>query len=331
MLRPEPHEFVRLAAQGNLIPVVREILADLDTPLSLFRALDDGETSFLLESVEGGEKWARYSFVGSGARAIFRARGRAGGVDRAAAHDALRGGGRPARAAARAARRVPAGRAARARPAALHRRRGRHDRLRLGALRRAHPRREPRRARTCRISGSCCPRRWSSTTTCATPRAWSGTSTCATARDPLAALPRGGGGDRGGGGEAARPARGAAARRSRCARRCRCAAAWTARQYAEVVKRAKEYVVAGDIFQVVLGFRHTVPLQVDPFTLYRQLRLVNPSPYLFFVRMRGAGADRLVARDPGAARGAADRRAPDRGHAPARPRRRGRASHGARS
>jgi anthranilate synthase component 1 len=57
--------------------------------------------------------------------------------------------------------------------------------------------------------------------------------------------------------------------------------------YAEVVKRAKEYVVGGDVFQVVLGFRHTVPLQVDPFELYRQLRLVNPSPYLFFVRMEG--------------------------------------------
>src|SRR5262245_66171921 len=42
----------------------------------MFRALDDGATSFLLESVEGGEKWARYSFVGTGARAIFRARGR---------------------------------------------------------------------------------------------------------------------------------------------------------------------------------------------------------------------------------------------------------------
>ena len=106
VLRPEPSEFGRLAAQGNLIPVVREILADLDTPLSLFRALDDGRTSFLLESVEGGEKWARYSFIGTGARALFRARGRSvewveGGRDAA-----LRGAGRSARGAARAARRV---------------------------------------------------------------------------------------------------------------------------------------------------------------------------------------------------------------------------------
>ena len=57
------------------MPVVREVLADCDTPLSVFRKLDDGSTSFLLESVEGGERWARYSFIGTGARAIFRARG----------------------------------------------------------------------------------------------------------------------------------------------------------------------------------------------------------------------------------------------------------------
>ena len=76
LLRPSQELFEELATRGNLIPVVREILADHDTPLSLFRRLDDGRTSFLFESVEGGEKWARYSFIGTGARAVFRARGR---------------------------------------------------------------------------------------------------------------------------------------------------------------------------------------------------------------------------------------------------------------
>ena len=56
---------------------MREIRADLDTALSLFKRLDDGETSFLFESVAGAEKWARYSFMGRGARAVFRARGQA--------------------------------------------------------------------------------------------------------------------------------------------------------------------------------------------------------------------------------------------------------------
>ena len=75
MLRTSPEQFEELARQGNQIPVVREVMADLETPLSLFRKIDDGRTAFLLESVQGGEKWARYSFLGVGARAIFRAFG----------------------------------------------------------------------------------------------------------------------------------------------------------------------------------------------------------------------------------------------------------------
>ena len=74
LLRPSRESFDGLARRGNWIPVVREIRADLDTALSLFKRLDDGETSFLFESVEGAEKWARYSFMGRGARAIFRSR-----------------------------------------------------------------------------------------------------------------------------------------------------------------------------------------------------------------------------------------------------------------
>ena len=62
---PEYDEFCALAAQGNLVPVYREILADLETPVSAFLKIDRGGDAFLLESVEGGEKWARYSFLGS--------------------------------------------------------------------------------------------------------------------------------------------------------------------------------------------------------------------------------------------------------------------------
>ena len=49
MLRPSQESFEELAKRGNWVPVVREILADMDTPLSLFRRLDDGQTSFLFE------------------------------------------------------------------------------------------------------------------------------------------------------------------------------------------------------------------------------------------------------------------------------------------
>ena len=47
-------QFRSLSLQGNLIPVCRDILADMETPVSAFRKIDDGQTSFLLESIEGG-------------------------------------------------------------------------------------------------------------------------------------------------------------------------------------------------------------------------------------------------------------------------------------
>ena len=75
MYFPSLDEFRLLAGRGNLIPIYREILADMETPVSAFRKIDDGRTSFLLESIEGGEKWARYSFLGSGPGRVFRCRG----------------------------------------------------------------------------------------------------------------------------------------------------------------------------------------------------------------------------------------------------------------
>jgi anthranilate synthase component 1 len=75
MLRPEFHEFTEKAKEGNLIPVYREIFADLDTPLSIFLKLKAKE-SFLLESVEGEEKWARYSFIGSNPSVIIEGKGK---------------------------------------------------------------------------------------------------------------------------------------------------------------------------------------------------------------------------------------------------------------
>ena len=67
MLRPTLEEVRELAATGagNLVPVYREITADLDTPVSAFLKMQGGGYSFLLESVEGGERLARYSFIGA--------------------------------------------------------------------------------------------------------------------------------------------------------------------------------------------------------------------------------------------------------------------------
>ena len=58
-------------------------------------------------------------------------------------------------------------------------------------------------------------------------------------------------------------------------------------EYQRAVVVAKEYVAAGDIFQVVLSQRFDIEGEVDPFAVYRALRLLNPSPYLYFLRMSG--------------------------------------------
>ncbi len=71
-----PEEFSSLANAGyNRIPVVREVLADLDTPLSVYLKLADGPYSYLFESVHGGEKWGRYSIIGLPGRLRLEVRG----------------------------------------------------------------------------------------------------------------------------------------------------------------------------------------------------------------------------------------------------------------
>jgi len=69
----------------------------------------------------------------------------------------------------------------------------------------------------------------------------------------------------------------------------------TRRRHAEMVERAKEYIRAGDIFQVVLGQRFHRRSGADPFDVYRALRVVNPSPYMFYVQAEGC---LLVASSP---------------------------------
>src|SRR6266403_4371388 len=72
MYFPTQEAFLELAAQGNLIPVTRRLLADIETPLSAYRKIRGAGESFLFESVEGGEHLGRYSFVGCNPRAVIR-------------------------------------------------------------------------------------------------------------------------------------------------------------------------------------------------------------------------------------------------------------------
>lgn len=73
---PERNEFIGLAERGNLIPVCMEILADTETPLSTLARIYRGDGPvFLLESVEGGERWGRYSFLGMSSRCTVKVYG----------------------------------------------------------------------------------------------------------------------------------------------------------------------------------------------------------------------------------------------------------------
>jgi len=82
MYHPSRSEFREKARQGNLIPVWKEVLLDTETPVSAFRKLGNTQYAFLLESVEGGEKVGRHSFLGSEPFAVFTSKGRTVTVSR---------------------------------------------------------------------------------------------------------------------------------------------------------------------------------------------------------------------------------------------------------
>lgn len=75
---PEFNDFLEIRKNTDLVPVYRKIIADLDTPLTLFAKICSGEEhSFLFESMEGGEKWGRYSFIGFDPLLTFSSKGSA--------------------------------------------------------------------------------------------------------------------------------------------------------------------------------------------------------------------------------------------------------------
>ena len=76
LIQPTREEFRELAKQGNLIPVSTELIADVETPISAFRKIDRGGYSFLLESAEKSDDGGRYSFVGTNPRIIFESCGK---------------------------------------------------------------------------------------------------------------------------------------------------------------------------------------------------------------------------------------------------------------
>jgi len=72
---PSLEVFKEKALTCNVVPVYRDILADTETPVSAFMKIDDGADAFLLESVEGGETWGRYSLLGTEPETVVRGKG----------------------------------------------------------------------------------------------------------------------------------------------------------------------------------------------------------------------------------------------------------------
>ncbi|MCC6208026.1 MAG: anthranilate synthase component I [Gammaproteobacteria bacterium] len=276
-----PDAFDDLRAQGyNRIPVMREVLADLDTPLSTYLKLADQPYTYLFESVHGGEKWGRYSIIGLPCRTVVRVSGHIVTVET---------DGREVRReettdplawieAFRAGYRVPE-------IDGLPRFTGGlvgyfgYDTVRYI---------EPRLSR--------CPGR----DALGTPDILlmlsdgvvvfdnlSGKLHIILYADPVAPLA-----------DAERELdrleaqlRQAVARTSTPAAPFRVGeedfvSEFTRADFEAAVERAKRYIVDGDLMQVVLSQRLSVPYTAEPLDLYRGLRVLNPSPYMFYLNLK---------------------------------------------
>lgn len=294
-LTPESYEeFLKLAAKGTVVPVVRRVMADLLTPVGAYLRIERlSPFSFLLESVEGGEKVARYSFLGFEPHTVARSRaGRvsitSGAVEEASNEPML---------------------------AALRRLSGRHIPVRSPDL----------PPFVCGGVGymSYDAARWFEKIPDANPDDLQmddatmmffsrllvfdhvrhqihlianvfteGETTGLEAEyrqaiqdiddiearlgDPIEPLPRPAPND-------------AAPLRSNMKKQ----------EFEQAVVCAKDYITAGDIFQVVLSQRFEAALKANPFEVYRALRVVNPSPYMFYLKLGpssiiGASPEMLV-------------------------------------
>jgi anthranilate synthase component 1 len=289
-LSPSREEFGALAQRGNLVPIFAELPADLETPLSAFLRLRPGRQAFLLESVEGGEKWARYSFLGSDPLMVLTSRagrttltGPDGKTERLAPGNPLRalrsvmarfhpvavpglprfqGGavGYLAYDVVRYLERLPeTARDDLGLPEAVFLLTDSllvFDNLRHRLLVIAN-------AHVDKTEAASLDRAYAAAAVkigmllaklgrpVRTPRPLTLPSV-----EPLVALGEDG-----------------------------FTSSVDQATFVERVKRAKEYIASGDAYQVVLSRRLDTKLAADPFRTYRALRTINPSPYLFFLRL----------------------------------------------
>ena len=296
MIVPTLADFRSLAKSGKLVPIYREVFADLDTPVSAFRKIDEGPYSFLLESVEGGETWGRFSLLGSRPSLVFIAHG-----DRCEIHE----GGRV----------TPC---------------TRHPLEELADLLQAHQAVAlPGLPRFCGGAVGYFgydAARWFERLPEQTrddqhlPDAvfmfGDVVSVFDNLRHTLKVVTHARGGDDPDAAYAA-----AVKRLEAEVARLRRALPWeepvagaapdeptstaTRDAFCRAVDAAKERIRAGDVFQVVLSHRMSCPVSRPAFEAYRALRVTNPSPYMYFLRLGefalvGSSPEVLVRRTDGA-------------------------------
>ncbi|MDD4179037.1 MAG: anthranilate synthase component I [Candidatus Margulisbacteria bacterium] len=273
MYYPSEKEFIRLAKKGNLIPVYKEIVADMETPVSAFRKIE-GQYSFLLESVEGGENIARYSFLGTSeqprsARPKTFAEIRemlklfkpvripglprfCGGLVGYVSYDAVR-----------QIEKLP-----NTNPDDLKLPLMQfivaetllafdHVKHKIIIIANAHVKKNPKQAYR---------------------------QACARISAIEKKLKRN-----------IRPAREEFALPSQMKNSDKFSSNLTKFQFENMVKIAKGHIRAGDIIQVVLSQRLETKSSADPFNVYRVLRMINPSPYMYYLKL---GAVRIIGSSP---------------------------------
>ena len=273
---------MELARERRVIPVVRRLLADAETPLSLYRKLARDEPgTFLLESAEHGGVWSRYSIVGARSHATLTEKdGEAYWIGEAPAGVPTSGDptARPGRDADR-----PRHRADR-RAAAADRRHGRGHHLRRGPALGEGPRHRSRRARPARDRDAVRhrPRR---------PRPHGGSLLLvanavnydatddrvewawADAVDRLDRMTA----------QLAEPADSTVAVIEPTP--ADVTSSHTQEQFHDMVERSKEAIRAGEAFQIVVSQRFSLPCPAPALDVYRALRASNPSPYMYFFRL----------------------------------------------
>jgi anthranilate synthase component 1 len=276
-ISPSRAEFLQLAARHSLVPVYRTLTADLETPVSAFlRLASDEPQSFLLESVEGGEKVGRYTFIGIRPYRTILSRGSSISISERGKTRSLQGdvfallkdllaGQKPAHIAGlppftsgavgffaydvvRQIERLPE---------------LAQDDLGLPdaclmffdeVLAFDHVRKQIQLIVTADLSRQ------------------KPTAAYADAKERLGRLEK----------RLARPI--PKPRRAPPRGKLSVTSHTRKKDFLASVARIKEYIAAGDIFQAVLSQRFELKPGVDPFSIYRALRIVNPSPYLYFLR-----------------------------------------------